>query len=60
MCYYSLVSLQPAPISEVAYVGQVSYLRAAFQAALPKFPDRLNLWLRLRCHVGQISNLRAD
>jgi hypothetical protein len=23
--YYSLISLQPAPISEVAYVGQVSY-----------------------------------
>jgi hypothetical protein len=28
MYYYSLISLQPAPISEVAYVGQVSYLRA--------------------------------
>ncbi len=37
MYYYSLSSLEPAPISEVAYVGQVSNLRAAFQAALPKF-----------------------
>ena len=23
----------------------------------PSFPDRLNLWLRLRCHAGQVSNL---
>ena len=44
MYYYSLISLQPAPISEVAYVGQVNYLRAAFQAALPKFfPTGLTL-----------------
>jgi hypothetical protein len=38
MYCYSLISLQPAPISEVAYVGQVSYLRDAFQAALSGFP----------------------
>jgi hypothetical protein len=38
--YYSLISLQPAPISDVAYVGQVSYLRADFQAALPKFSQQ--------------------
>jgi hypothetical protein len=32
MYYYSLISLQPWP-----HVGQVSYLRADFQSALPKF-----------------------
>jgi hypothetical protein len=52
--YYSLISLQPTPISEVAYVGQVSYLRDAFQAALPKFSRCGYAALR-----GRLSTCRA-